>query len=161
MDPNLTERIRCSAEMRKPSCLIWAVLKLYLLGLLPFCAALNSEGFALADFRNHVLDPGRVLRSWNYSDESPCKWRGIVCDNVTSHVIRVNLPRSHLSGTISPQLTELAQLRRLGLHFNNLTGVIPSSIANLKYLRALYLHQNNLTGSLPGALGVMPALRIL
>nr|APU94862.1 leucine-rich repeat receptor-like protein kinase [Pohlia nutans] len=161
MDPRPTERIHCSAGMLKSSCSIWAVVKLSLLRLLPLCAALNSEGLALADFRNKVLDPDRVLRSWNFSDELPCKWRGIVCDNVTNQVIRLNLPRARLSGTISPQLTELLQLRRLGLHFNNLTGAIPSSIGNLQYLRALYLHQNSLTGALPDALGVMPALRIL
>lgn len=134
MDPNRTENwiqpgIHCSAEMLTYSCSIWAVVKFSILGLLPFCAALNSEGsnlvqlilscrlcgfvwgrrvnrafkrsvwnltrmvifagLALADFRNKVLDPGRVLRSWNLSDESPCKWRGIVCDNVTNQVIKL------------------------------------------------------------------------
>ncbi|KAG0625375.1 hypothetical protein M758_2G049900 [Ceratodon purpureus] len=166
MAPNPFARWMGSARMLKSSReSIWAVVEVLFLFmpllLLPFCTALNSEGLALLDFRNKIQDPGRFLRSWNISDASPCKWRGIVCDSVTNQVIRLNIPRARLSGTISPQITELLQLRRLGLHFNNFTGAIPSSIGNLKYLRALYLHQNNLTGALPDALGVMPGLRIL
>jgi hypothetical protein len=46
-----------------------------------------DAGLALADFRKNVLDPRGVFRSWNFSDASPCKWRGVVCDNVTNQVI--------------------------------------------------------------------------
>lgn len=108
-----------------------------------------------------VQGPSGTLNGWNYSDESPCDWRGVVCDNVTNHVIRINLPRARLTGTISPRLSELSQLRRLGLHANNITGAIPSFLVNLTYLRTLYLHNNNLTETLPDVLGIMPALRIL
>lgn len=166
MAPSYPTGMRSARMLKPPRKSVWAVVEtmfflLLPLCLFPFCAALNSEGLALADFRKNVLDPRGVFRSWNFSDASPCKWRGVVCDNVTNQVITLNLPRARLSGTISPQLTELLQLRRLGLHFNNFTGAIPSSLGTLKYLRALYLHRNNLTGAIPEDLGAMPALRIL
>jgi len=48
--------------------------------------AVNAEGKALEAFQRRLDDPMGALRNWNDSDRTPCKWKGIVCDNVTNVV---------------------------------------------------------------------------
>lgn len=136
---------------------------LALLTLLCACwsgQALSPDGEALLAFKNRVEDPRHVLNDWDDDDGAPCDWFGVTC-NEERRVIALNVPRSRLSGSIAPELGQLSELRRLGLHFNNLTGIIPPQIVSCTLLRAMYLHHNLLSGAIPPTLGNLKNLKRL
>ncbi|XP_042033088.1 probable LRR receptor-like serine/threonine-protein kinase At4g36180 [Salvia splendens] len=113
------------------------------------CAGLVSEIEALLSFKSNLHDPRGALANWNASTPSaPCDWRGIRCSSATV-VIELRLPRLHLSGTLTPRLSNLAHLQTLSLHSNNLNGSIPPTLSHCSLLRALYLQQNSLSGDFP------------
>ncbi len=72
-------------------------------------------------------------------------------------------PRRHtrLGGSIPPELGKLSNLRSLGLNFNRLTGSIPPELGNLTNLEVMFLNHNILTGSIPPELGNLTNLSIL
>ena len=80
-------------------------------------------------------------------------WYGIICTGGNTTVFYVDLRDNNLSGTIPPELGNLANLGGLGLSDNQLTGTIPPELGNLANLWGLYLFGNQLTGSIPPELG--------
>ncbi|KAL2629505.1 hypothetical protein R1flu_014191 [Riccia fluitans] len=123
--------------------------------------ALSPDGQILLRFKSNLLNAEAVLPSWNKSDDTPCNWVGVRCSVNNSRVTLLNIPHKHLSGSISPELGKLTQLRRLGLHENRFVGPIPASLRNLTHLRALYLKGNELSGSIPDELGQLARLEVL
>ncbi|MCY4579238.1 MAG: leucine-rich repeat domain-containing protein [Chloroflexi bacterium] len=73
----------------------------------------------------------------------------------------LDLSRNQLTGSIPPELGNLANLDELDLSRNQLTGSIPPELGNLANLRKLYLNENQLTGSIPPELGNLANLWIL
>ncbi|KAK4725714.1 hypothetical protein R3W88_030631 [Solanum pinnatisectum] len=100
-----------------------------------------------------------------------CSWDGVVCDNITGHVIELDLRCSNLVGTIdsNSSLFQLSHLQRLDLSFNNFSnsriypefgkfsnlkhldlshsyfsGQIPYEIAHLSNLQSLCLSYNSI-----------------
>ena len=63
-----------------------------------------------------------------------------------------------VTGTIPPELGNLANLERLSLHENDLTGPIPPELGNLANLERLSLGENDLTGPIPPELGYLTDL---
>ncbi len=61
----------------------------------------------------------------------------------------LDLRRNNLKGSIPPEIGSLANLKELSLSSNHLTGSIPPEIGNLVNLKSLYLNYNSLTGSIP------------
>ena len=47
---------------------------------------IESERHALLNFRQDLLDPSNRLTSWA-SDVDCCDWVGVLCHNVTGHVL--------------------------------------------------------------------------
>ncbi|KAJ4822443.1 hypothetical protein Tsubulata_019789, partial [Turnera subulata] len=121
----------------------------------------------------------KKFEGWNQASDC-CLWDGIECDDVSGHVITLDLTSSRLSGSInsSSSLFQLLHLRSLNLAFNHFdyssipsvlghllpnlahlnlsysmfSGPIPSSISNLSKLSSLDLSGNVGLGHIPSSL---------
>ncbi|XP_057753759.1 receptor-like protein 6 [Arachis stenosperma] len=84
-----------------------------------------------------------------------CCWDGIECDELTGHVISIDLSSSQLYGSMDPNSTlfSLVHLQRLDLSDNNFNhSQIPARIGDLSQLRHLNLSQfyeTTLSGEVP------------
>ncbi|KAK1678203.1 hypothetical protein QYE76_039051 [Lolium multiflorum] len=141
------------------SSFIFLVLNLHILCslslLVPTKSASNETDLsALLSFKALVSgDPLDILSSWNGSVHH-CQWPGIRCgghhpDRVSSLVLK----SSHLSGQISPALSNLTFLLELSLSDNQFTGIIPEELGKLTRLRSIDLSNNPLGGYMPSTLG--------
>ena len=54
---------------------------------------IESEQHALLIFKQHLLDPSNHLASWatSASNVDCCHWVGVLCHNVTGHVLQLHL----------------------------------------------------------------------
>ena len=73
----------------------------------------------------------------------------------------LDLAVNDLRGTIPPELGDLADLRFLDLRINELSGSVPPEFGRLASLRALDLEYNELSGSIPPDLGKLASLNYL
>ena len=138
----------------------------------------DSDRLALIAFYEQAGGKNWINRSnWN-SNRPLNEWfgihtkyadTGIDCNNrdANCRVTRMDLSKrvegllgslpnnagNNLSGTISPQLGSLGQLKYLNLSKNNLTGTIPRELGNLNNLYTLALNDNSLSGEIPAELG--------
>lgn len=87
-------------------------------------------------------------------------WHG-VSTNSAGFVTELSLTGNNLSGTLPPELGDLAQLRRLVLNDNELTGPIPPELGKLSRLTMLRLSENSLNGTIPAELAELPRLDTL
>ena len=78
--------------------------------------------------------------------------------NRDGFVTELVLSENDLSGTLPPELGDLAQLRRLVLDDNQLTGPIPPELGRLGQLTKLDLQRNSLNGTIPPELGKLAQL---
>ena len=78
-----------------------------------------------------------------------------------AHVEQLQLFGNQLTGEIPPELGKLTKLRGLYLSSNELTGSIPPELGNLVNVDTLYLSRNQLSGPIPPELGDMAALQQL
>jgi Leucine-rich repeat (LRR) protein len=85
--------------------------------------------------------------------ETPCTtpWHGLTCNQ--GHVTGLDLRMNQLTGSIPPELGNLASLENLVLSENQLTGSIPASLGGLSQLGRLHLYTNQLSGEIPPELG--------
>jgi len=90
---------------------------------------------------------------------TPCSWYGVTCGG--GHVVALALNDNHLSGSIPPEMGDLASLESLNLWSNQLSGSIPPELGGLANLEALYLPGNQLSGGIPPELGGLASLREL
>ncbi|XP_074284240.1 receptor-like protein EIX2 [Silene latifolia] len=144
---------------------------------LGFIRCKKHEHEALQKFKQSFTnDPMNRLSSWVGQD--CCQWDGVTCDNVTHHVVKLNLrsqmpynydnddmgddltcgwfdPQvSMVSPRLSSALIELELLTHLDLSGNNFFGSrIPEFIGSLRHLRYLNLSSANFSGLLPPQLG--------
>ena len=85
----------------------------------------------------------------NWLSEEPLGlWHG-VSTNIDGRVTELRLQRNGMSGSIPPELGDLAYLRLLMLHTNQLTGSVPPELGNLTALFYFTLEENQLTGCIP------------
>ncbi|CAK9151001.1 unnamed protein product [Ilex paraguariensis] len=141
---------------------------------------------ALQSIRKALDDmPGsNYFSSWDFTSD-PCNFAGVYCNG--DKVIALNLgdPRAGspgLTGRIDPAigklsalaeftvvpgriigslpqtLSQLKNLRFLGLSRNFISGDIPATLGQVRGLRTLDLSYNQLTGSIPASVGTLPAL---
>jgi Leucine-rich repeat (LRR) protein len=68
------------------------------------------------------------------------------------HLFELNLYSNALSGTIPPELGNLANLSYLNLYSNALSGTIPLELAKLLALEYLNLSSTTLSSTIPEAL---------
>ncbi|KAJ7975265.1 Receptor-like kinase 1 [Quillaja saponaria] len=114
--------------------------------LLPYVKPdLGSEREALLALQSAV---GGRTRLWNVTQQSPCSWAGVQCDD--NHVTALRLPGVALSGQIPTGIFgNLTHLRTLSLRLNALKGQLPADLASCASLRNLYLQGNLLSGEIP------------
>ncbi|KAJ3673049.1 hypothetical protein LUZ60_006423 [Juncus effusus] len=133
---------------------------LFLLSVASPVFSSNSEGAALYALRSRVTDPNNVLQSWDPTLVNPCTWFHVTCDR-NSHVIRLDLGNSNISGPLAPELGQLEHLQYLELYRNNFEGKIPKELGNLKNLISLDLYENKLHAEIPKSLSNLKSLRFL
>ena len=82
--------------------------------------------------------------------EPACQWHGVGCDD-RGAVSSLRLPANVLSGTVPPEVGDLASLGVLFLPRNSkLAGTAPSQLGKLSALTFLALDSNRLSGTIPG-----------
>ncbi|KAL3755452.1 hypothetical protein ACJRO7_002498 [Eucalyptus globulus] len=136
----------------------------------------KQEREALLQLRQSISDPFGLLSSWKGKD--CCRWDGVICDGVTSHVIKLQLlpqprrdetsvlflkePKLFLVGELNSSLLHLIYLNHLDLSgINSNHGRIPEVISSMKQLRYLNLSFANFYGMVPRQLGNLTKLEVL
>ncbi|KAK6265587.1 hypothetical protein QUC31_016424 [Theobroma cacao] len=132
-------------------------------------------------FKQDLINHANRLASWTV-DKDCCDWVGVVCDNVTGHVLQLHLTnplsspgnlyardadyeafeRSKLRGKINPSLLMLKHLNYLDLSNNAFEGIpIPKFLGSIESLRYLNLSHAGFKGLVPHQLGNLSSLQIL
>ncbi|XP_051137612.1 receptor-like protein EIX1 [Andrographis paniculata] len=146
------------------------------------CVAINAssgcvaaERKALLKFKASLVDPTNRLSSWR--DLNCCTWEGVTCDQITGHVIELDL-RGNVSfdddmtkaifddrlvgKSLDPSLRELKYLNYLDLSRNKFQGSrIPEFLGSMTELQYLNLSGCFLDGVVPDHLGNLSKLRRL
>ncbi|RWR97274.1 MDIS1-interacting receptor like kinase 2-like protein [Cinnamomum micranthum f. kanehirae] len=133
-----------------------------------------QEAEALVKWKGSLLQ-SEALHSWSLPtvNGSPCNWTGITCNdggkvteinlsncslqgkldhlNFTSlpNLVRLDLSRNALNGTIPTQIPASSQIVFFDLSINQLSGVLPLSLANLTHVSVLNISYNALYGEIP------------
>ncbi|KAI3813380.1 hypothetical protein L1987_18102 [Smallanthus sonchifolius] len=126
--------------------------------------SLTIDGILLLSFKYSVLsDPSGVLDTWNYSDESPCSWDGVVCETFVTdnRVTGILLPNSGLIASIPANLGLIEHLREVNLANNSVNGSIPLSLYSSPELESLDLSNNLISGEIFEFDGGWRSLRML
>ncbi|GAB2297010.1 Zygote arrest protein 1 [Dionaea muscipula] len=138
----------------------WFLLLVLLFSFKSQVGSLNDEGSALLSFKQSISqDPEGSLSNWSDSDENPCLWNGITCND--HRVVSVSIPKKKLSGFLSPALGSLSQLRHVNLRDNGFSGQLPVELFQAQGLQSLVLSGNSLSGSLPSEIGKLKYLQSL
>ncbi|KAG4952519.1 hypothetical protein JHK85_046386 [Glycine max] len=116
------------------------------------------------------------LWSWNHNHTNCCHWYGVLCHNVTSHLLQLHLnttfsaafydgyyhldeepyEKSQFGGEISPCLADLKHLNYLDLSGNRFLGEgmsIPSFLETMTSLTHLNLSATGFYGKIPPQIG--------
>ncbi|RZB61724.1 Receptor-like protein EIX2 [Glycine soja] len=135
-----------------------------------------SERETLLKIKNNLIDPSNRLWSWNHNHTNCCHWYGVLCHNVTSHVLQLHLnttfsaafydgyyhfdeeayEKSQFGGEISPCLADLKHLNHLNLSGNYFLGAgmsIPSFLGTMTSLTHLDLSLTGFMGKIPSQIG--------
>ncbi|XP_027357266.1 receptor-like protein EIX1 [Abrus precatorius] len=167
-----------------------SVLNLVCLALLTFpiviCKAsrdvvcIPSESETLVKLKDHLIDPSNRLSSWNATaNTNCCEWLGVVCSNITAHVVELHLSisppsdeyddvgydafvKSRFGGEINPCLVDLKHLNYLDLSGNDFGGMqIPTFIGAMTSLTYLNLSHAGFNGKIPPQFGNLTSLLYL
>ncbi|XP_016683988.2 putative receptor-like protein kinase At3g47110 [Gossypium hirsutum] len=122
---------------------------------------LNSDQFALLEFKDRIAGPQNVMANNWTASTSVCNWIGVSCGILHKRVIALNLTSMNLRGTIPPHLGNLSFLLSLDLSSNHFYGHLPKELGHLHRLRILQLSYNRLNGEIPSWLGNLQRVRRL
>ncbi|XVE63382.1 hypothetical protein DITRI_Ditri07aG0015800 [Diplodiscus trichospermus] len=133
----------------------------------PLC--LPEHRAALLEFKNTIstipVDDDDFCdfpktNSWNESSDC-CSWEGISCNNVSGHVIGIDLSYSCLSGLLlaNNSLFHFQGLQELNLAFNYFNGSISSKLfSQLASLTHLNLCSSGFSGDIPHEISLLSNL---
>ncbi|KAF7815335.1 receptor-like protein EIX1 [Senna tora] len=131
----------------------------------------EGERLALLRFRESFKNTSQgPLGSWEGSD--CCKWKGVGCDPITRHVIKLDLMPPPIfdyyysyfleAENVNSSLLELEHLNYLGLSGINFhSSPIPEFLGSMRRLRYLSLSSCGFSGRIPHHLGNLSSLRLL
>ncbi|XP_006599580.3 receptor-like protein EIX2 isoform X1 [Glycine max] len=148
--------------MNSSSIYILVFVQLWLLSLpCRESVCIPSERETLLKFKNNLNDPSNRLWSWNPNNTNCCHWYGVLCHNVTSHLLQLHLnsafyEKSQFGGEISPCLADLKHLNYLDLSGNGFLGEgmsIPSFLGTMTSLTHLNLSLTGFRGKIPPQIG--------
>ncbi|KAH7667709.1 Non-specific serine/threonine protein kinase protein [Dioscorea alata] len=137
---------------------------------------IKAERDALLAFKAQITHhKAHPISSWgDQNDDDCCHWVGVRCNNISGHVVRLNLQPSRpqssddtcdkwdLSGNISESLIGLQHLTYLDLSNNCFLNIsIPKFLGSLEHLVHLDLSSSRFTGVIPHELGNLTRLRYL
>ena len=94
------------------------------------------------------------------SDKHIAEWHGVEIDR-QNRVVKLNLNRNQLTGTMPTELSSLSNLQALNLRGNQISGMIPPLLKDLHSLQDLDLGSNWLSGDIPPELGDLANLTSL
>ncbi|KAG5401836.1 hypothetical protein IGI04_016443 [Brassica rapa subsp. trilocularis] len=150
--------------------LILAILSLLLLAS-PFVSSVDIDSSDLKALQviETELGVNGQRSSPSSSDANPCGRGGVSCERRPSdatggYVLRVTrlVHRSRsLTGTISPVIGTLWELKELTLSNNKLVGGVPLDVLNCKKLEVLDVRNNRFSGQIPANFSGFIRLRIL
>ncbi len=120
------------------------------------CAPLTDRGILEVFYGNAGGSNWTNSRGW-LTDAPLENWYGVDIDREGRLSLRLRF--NNLSGSIAPELGDLAGLWSLDLSGNDLSGPIPSQLGDLAGLRWLDLSDNRLSGAIPPELGNLSDLR--
>ncbi|KAL5978312.1 hypothetical protein ACLOJK_029429 [Asimina triloba] len=126
------------------------------------CRCPEHQKSALLD----IFSNRSALPSWRddaSSDDDCCQWEGITCDDVSAHVIGLDVTNRSISASLnSSALSSLRSLRFLNLSYNDFrASIIPSNLDSLSNLTHLNLSHSGFTGQIPAAIARMTNLVVL
>ncbi|KAG4125988.1 hypothetical protein ERO13_D10G130065v2, partial [Gossypium hirsutum] len=109
-----------------------------------YSACPENEKQALLVFKEGLIDDANRLASWDpHHHPDCCTWFGVVCGNMTGHILSLNLSLPPLDDTVDIDSYLMSMLK----------GKINPCLSNLKHLRYLDLSNNAFEGLLPYQLG--------
>ncbi|KAH7528316.1 hypothetical protein FEM48_Zijuj05G0059800 [Ziziphus jujuba var. spinosa] len=99
---------------------------------------------------------------------APCNIPGVFCERRLSEnntyvlkITRLILNSQRLTGSLSPEIGKLSELKELSLSNNNLVDQIPSQILDCRKMEILNLGNNKFSGEVPSRLSSLIRLRVL
>ncbi|KAJ4823141.1 hypothetical protein Tsubulata_039131 [Turnera subulata] len=116
---------------------------------------LFKESFTIDTSASSHPEASPKVESWHLQEGGGgdcCSWDGVECDNITGHVIGLDLRSSGLSGYIDSHnsLFQLIHLQYLNLADNDfLESPIPSGLGHLSKLTHLNLSFSGFSGQIP------------
>ncbi|KAJ8470665.1 hypothetical protein OPV22_025008 [Ensete ventricosum] len=120
----------------------------------------NFEVQALMGIKASLMDPHSVLENWDQDSVDPCSWTMVTC-SPENLVVGLATPSQNLSGTLSPTIGNLTNLKILFLQNNNMSGPIPPEIGKLSKLQTIDLSNNYFSGEIPDSLGNLNNLQYM
>ncbi|XP_060174141.1 receptor-like protein Cf-9 [Lycium barbarum] len=103
------------------------------------------------------------MSSWNMSRDC-CLWDGVICDEMTGHVIDLDLSCSRLVGIIdsNSSLFQLSHLQKLNLSYNNFSNShISPEFGRFMSLTHLDLSYSYISGQIPSEISHLSKLQSL
>ncbi|KAL4184005.1 hypothetical protein AMTRI_Chr11g157870 [Amborella trichopoda] len=110
-------------------------------------SSLSTDATILTSLKKNFLYTDQALNSWDLSNgDSICSWAGVGCER--GRMVSLDISNLNLSGSVSPEVSQLDHLVNLSVSGNLFSGEFPAKISSLSSLRYLNISNNLFNGSL-------------
>ncbi|XP_060973696.1 receptor-like protein 9DC1 [Cannabis sativa] len=124
---------------------------------------INGTTYCYDYYDVEIVNPNTTI-SWDIKSKDCCRWSGVTCDDVTGHVIHLDLKCSGLQGFLHSNnaLFSLSHLQSLILSYNNFShSKISSEFGKFSNMVHLDLSFSNFSGKVPLQLSYLSNLLTL